>query len=106
MAKITYIQHDGTHHVLEVETGFSVMEGAVKKGIAGIDADCGGSCACGTCHVYVDGDWVDRIPPPSAAEEGMLEYVSLPNARSRLSCQIVVSPDLDGLIVQLPESQG
>ena len=105
MAKITYIKHDGTSDVLDVEPGYSVMEAAVKKGITGIDADCGGACACGTCHVYVDENWLARIPPPSPAEEGMLEYVQHPNEQSRLSCQIVVSHELDGLIVQLPQSQ-
>jgi len=105
MAKITYIQYNGTSHELDVKPGNSVMEAAVDNEIPGIDADCGGSCACGTCHVYVDEGWLARIPPLEAAEEGILEYVRHPNERSRLSCQIVVSPELDGLIVRLPESQ-
>ena len=81
------------------------MQGAVERGINGIDADCGGNCACATCHVYVDEEWLSKIPPPSPAEEATLEFVPEPRRTSRLSCQIDVVPELDGLIVRLPERQ-
>src|SRR5512146_2568128 len=105
MAKITYIEHDGTEHVVDVKTGLSVMEGAVKNNIPGIDADCGGACACATCHVYVDPDWLARLAPPSQLETNMLKMAVEPNAQSRLSCQIVVAPALEGLTVRTPEHQ-
>ena len=105
MAKITYIQHDGTEHVIDVKTGLSVMEGAVKNNIPGIDADCGGACACATCHVYVDEAWREKTGSPSAMEESMLDFAEGVEANSRLACQIKVSDALDGLIVRLPESQ-
>jgi ferredoxin, 2Fe-2S len=105
MPKITYVEHDGTRHLVEVESGLSVMQGAVREAIPGIEANCGGSCACGTCHVYVDPQWSDRIPPPALDELGILEFVLEPADSSRLSCQIVVSAELDGLVVRLPEKQ-
>jgi 2Fe-2S ferredoxin len=105
MAKITYIEFDGTEHVIDVKTGLSVMEGAVKNNIPGIDADCGGACACATCHVYVDEAWRAKTGEKSAMEESMLDFAENVADNSRLSCQIKVSDDLDGLTVRMPESQ-
>jgi ferredoxin, 2Fe-2S len=105
MAKITYIEHDGTEHEIDVKPGLSVMEGAVKNNIPGIDADCGGACACATCHVYVREDWLDKTGTRSAMEESMLDFAEAVEANSRLSCQIKVSDALDGLVVTMPESQ-
>ena len=105
MAKITYIQPDGTENVVEAKTGWSVMEGAIKNRVRGIDADCGGACACATCHVYVDEAWIDKTGSPSAMEESMLDFAEGVQDNSRLSCQIKVTDDLDGLIVRMPESQ-
>src|SRR4051794_4796532 len=105
MAKITYIEHNGTEHVLDVKNGLSVMEGAVKNNIPGIDADCGGACACATCHVYVKDEWLDKRGAKSAREEWMRDFAETVEANSRLSCQIKVSDDLDGLVVTMPESQ-
>ena len=105
MAKITYIEHDGTEHTVEVKNGLSVMEGAIRNNVPGIDADCGGACACATCHVYVDEAWRAATGQPSAMEESMLDFAENVESNSRLSCQIRVSDDLDGLIVRLPQSQ-
>ncbi len=105
MAKITYIEHNGTEHVIEVKTGLSVMEGAVKNNIPGIDADCGGACACATCHVYVQDPWLAKTGEKSAMEESMLDFAENVEDNSRLSCQIKVSDELDGLVVKMPESQ-
>jgi len=105
MPKITYIEHDGTEHVVEVPEGLSVMEGAVKNAIPGIDADCGGACACSTCHVYVDPAWVDRLPKREPMEEDMLDFAYQPQDNSRLTCQIKVTPALEGLVVRMPEKQ-
>ena len=106
MAKITYIEHNGTIHEIDVKPGMTVMEGARVNGVPGIDADCGGACACSTCHVYVAPDWVDRLPPRDPMEEDMLDFAYQPDpARSRLTCQIKVTPELDGLVVNLPERQ-
>ena len=105
MAKITYIQHDGTEHVIDVKPGLTVMEGAVKNNIPGIDADCGGACACATCHVYVKEDWLDKTGERSAMEESMLDFAEAVQDNSRLSSQIKVSDALDGLVVTMPESQ-
>jgi ferredoxin, 2Fe-2S len=105
MAKITYIEFDGTEHVIDVRNGLSVMEGAVKNNIPGIDADCGGACACATCHVYVDPEWRDKTGTASAMEESMLDFAENVEPNSRLSCQIKVSDELDGLVVRMPESQ-
>ncbi|HEY8573289.1 2Fe-2S iron-sulfur cluster-binding protein [Phenylobacterium sp.] len=105
MAKITYIEFDGTEHQVEVKPGLSVMEGAVKNNIPGIDADCGGACACATCHVYVDAAWQAKTGTKSAMEESMLDFAENVEDNSRLSCQIKVSDDLDGLVVRMPESQ-
>ena len=105
MAKITYIEHDGKEHVADVKTGLSVMEGAIRNNIPGIDADCGGACACATCHVYVDDAWFEKTGGASAMEESMLDFAEEVKPTSRLSCQIKVSDALDGLIVRMPESQ-
>jgi ferredoxin, 2Fe-2S len=105
MAKITYIEHNGTEHVVDVRAGLSVMEGAVKNNIPGIDADCGGACACATCHVYVDDSWTGKTGAKSAMEESMLDFAENVADNSRLSCQIKVTDELDGLVVRMPESQ-
>jgi len=106
MAKITYIEHNGTEHVVEVASGLTVMEGARDNIIPGIEADCGGACACSTCHVYVHPDWVAKIPSKDDMEEDMLDFAFQPDpARSRLTCQIKVNDDMDGLIVHMPEKQ-
>jgi 2Fe-2S ferredoxin len=105
MAKITYVEHNGAEHVIDVKNGLSVMEGAVKNNIPGIDADCGGACACATCHVYVDESWLDKTGDRSAMEESMLDFAEGVEPNSRLSCQIKVSDELDGLKVTMPESQ-
>jgi len=105
MAKITYIAHDGSSRTLEVKTGLTVMEGAVKNNVPGIDADCGGACACATCHVYVDEAWVEKVGTASAMEESMLDFAEGVKPNSRLSCQIKVTDALDGLVVTTPESQ-
>ena len=105
MPKITYIDHNGGKRVVDVPEDLTVMEGAVSNAIPGIDADCGGACACATCHVYVDPDWVDKLPPPEQAEIDMLDFAVGVQENSRLSCQIVITEDLDGLVVRTPESQ-
>lgn len=105
MAKITYIEFDGTEHVVDVKSGLSVMEGAVKNNIPGIDADCGGACACATCHVYVEPDWLDRTGERSDMEQSMLSFAAVTQDNSRLSCQVSVSDALDGLVVRLPDGQ-
>ena len=105
MAKITYIQFDGTETAVEVKPGLSVMEGAIKNNIPGIDADCGGACACATCHVYVKEEWLEKTGEPSAMEESMLDFAEEVQPNSRLSCQIRISDALDGLVVRLPENQ-
>ena len=105
MAKITYIEHNGTSHTVEVKNGLSVMEGAVQNNIPGIDADCGGSMACATCHDYVKEEWFDKVNIKSEGEDDMLDQAYEPNKQSRLSCQISVTDDIDGLIVNLPEKQ-
>jgi len=105
MAKITYIEHNGKNHTIDVTNGLSVMEGAVQNNISGIDADCGGSMACATCHVYVKEEWFNKLPKKEDGEEDMLDMAFEPKKNSRLSCQIMVSDELDGLIVNLPEKQ-
>ena len=105
MPKITYKDYQGTSKTIEVENGLSVMEGAIQKDIPGIDADCGGSMACATCHVYVKDDWFNKVPPKQNGEEDMLDQAFEPKKNSRLSCQMIISDELDGLIVDLPERQ-
>ena len=106
MAKITYIEHSGKSHTIEVSNGLSVMEGAIQNNIPGIDADCGGGMACATCHVYVKEEWLDKLPTKEDGEEDMLDMAFEPKKNSRLSCQLVVSDDLDGLTVDIPSKQG
>jgi len=106
MAKITYIEWNGKTHVVEVAKGLTVMEGARDNGIPGIEADCGGACACSTCHVYVDPAWAGKLPKKEAMEEDMLDFAFKPDPlRSRLTCQLKVSDALDGLVVNMPEKQ-
>ena len=105
MSKITYIDSSGNSKTIEVANGISVMEGAIQNNIPGIDADCGGSMACATCHVYVKEDWFDKINKKSEGEDDMLDQAYEPKKNSRLSCQIIVSDDLDGLVVDMPEKQ-
>jgi len=105
MSKITYIEHSGKSHTIEVPSGLSVMEGAVQNNIPGIDADCGGSMACATCHVYVKEEWFNKLPKKEDGEEDMLDMAFEPKKNSRLSCQLMVSDELDGLVVNLPEKQ-
>tara|TARA_B100001750_G_C15309134_1_gene496295 strand:- start:169 stop:489 length:321 start_codon:yes stop_codon:yes gene_type:complete len=105
MPKITYIEHSGKSHVVEVPNELSVMEGAVQNNIPGITADCGGACACATCHVYVDEKWFDKLKKKDEAEQDMLDMAFEPNKFSRLSCQISVADELDGLAVKIPSKQ-
>lgn len=107
MAKVTYIEHDGTRHRVEVPLGRSVMRGAVDNDVPGIDADCGGACACATCHVYVDPAWLDRtgLPVAGSQEATMLSFAAVAQPNSRLSCQITMTEALDGLVVRMPEGQ-
>ncbi len=105
MPKITYIEHGGKSHTIEVSNGLSVMEGAVQNNIPGIDADCGGSMACATCHVYVKEEWFNKLPKKEEGEEDMLDMAFEPKKNSRLSCQLMVSDQLEGLVVNLPEKQ-
>ena len=105
MTKITYIEHNGTSHTVDVSNGLTVMEGAVQNDIPGIDADCGGSMACATCHVYVKDDWFNKLPKKNEGEDDMIDQAFEPNKSSRLSCQIQISDNLDGLKVYLPEKQ-
>ena len=105
MAKITYVEYNGKSHTINVDNGLTVMEGAVQNDIPGIDADCGGSMACATCHVYVKEDWVNKIPSKQEGEDDMLDQAYEPKSNSRLSCQLMVSDELEGLVVNLPEKQ-
>ena len=106
MPKITYVTSENETHTIDVDNGLTVMEGAVQNDIPGIDADCGGGMACATCHVYVTEDWFDKLPKKEDGEEDMLDMAFEPKKNSRLSCQIVVSDDLDGLTVNIPSKQG
>lgn len=106
MVKVTYIEHDGTSHEVDAAEGQTLMEVAVKNGVPGIDADCGGACACATCHVIVDEAFAGKTGEPSAMEESMLDFASERTETSRLSCQITIEPALEGLVVRLPEFQG
>ena len=105
MAKVTYIENNGKLHTIEIANGLSVMEGAVQNDIPGIDADCGGGMACATCHVYVKEEWFDKVPKKEDGEEDMLDMAFEPKKNSRLSCQITISNELDGLIVNIPSKQ-
>ena len=105
MTKITYIENNGKEHTVDVQNGLTVMEGAVQNDIPGIDADCGGSMACATCHVYVKDDWYNKLDEKSEGEDDMIDQAYDPKKNSRLSCQIIVSDELDGLVVTTPEKQ-
>lgn len=106
MALVTYVEHDGTERKVDVPAGDSVMQGAVNNSVEGIVAECGGGLACATCHCYIDDDWIGRVGEAEGAEKEMLEAASAEiKATSRLSCQVTVTDDLDGLVVRLPESQ-
>ena len=105
MPKITYIDQKGVSKTIDVENGLTIMEGAVQNNIPGIDADCGGSMACATCHVYVEDSWFSKLPKAEDAENDMIDMAHKPKKNSRLSCQIIVSDELDGLVVTTPEKQ-
>ena len=105
MPKVTYIEADGTEHQADVAIGDSIMQGAINKMIPGIEGDCGGLCACGTCHIYVSEQWATKCSAPDELEEGILEFAFGVDQRSRLSCQIAMSESLEGLVVHLPERQ-
>ena len=105
MPKITYVQVDGDESVLDVAAGLSVMQGAINNNIQGVIAECGGACSCATCHVYVEAAWVDRLETKGEVEESMLDAVCDLRPNSRLSCQIKVTEELDGLVVRMPAKQ-
>jgi 2Fe-2S ferredoxin len=105
MPKITYIEPDGAERIVDVKAGLSLMEGAINNSVNGIEADCGGVCACATCHVYVDADWVEAAGPRTDIEEAMLDLANEVRDNSRLSCQLKVTDDMDGLTVSIPENQ-
>ena len=105
MPKITYIDNEGNSKTIDVENGLSVMEGAIQNNIPGIDADCGGSMACATCHVYVEEKWLNKLPKAEEAEVDMIDMAYEPKKNSRLSCQLIVSDKLDGLVVNIPTKQ-
>jgi len=107
MPKVTYVEYNGTEHQVDVPVGTSVMRGAVDNNIPGIDADCGGECACATCHVYVDAAWLDKVglPATGSQEASMLSFAAVAQPDSRLSCQITMTEELDGLLVRMPEGQ-
>jgi 2Fe-2S ferredoxin len=106
MARITYIDAEGTARTVDAEPGSTVMENAVRNGIPGIEAECGGACACATCHVYVAEEWREAVGEPESMEEDMLDFAFDVRPGSRLSCQIRVKPELDGLVVTTPDRQG
>ena len=105
MSKITYIDSSGNSKTIDVENGLSVMEGAVQNNIPGIDADCGGGMACATCHVYVKEEWFNKLDKPEDAEQDMIDMAFEPKKNSRLSCQLIVSDELDGMVVTTPSKQ-
>jgi ferredoxin, 2Fe-2S len=105
MLKITFIEHSGDEHVVDATDDRTVMEAAIKHGVPGIDADCGGACACATCHVYVDLEWTGKVGAPSDNERSMLDFANDVKENSRLSCQINVKDELNGLMVKMPKSQ-
>ena len=105
MPKINYIEHGGKKHTIEVANGLTVMEGAIQNNIPGIDADCGGSMACATCHVYVKEEWFNKLPKKEDGEEDMIDMAFEPKSNSRLSCQLIVSDELDGLEINIPSKQ-
>ena len=105
MTKLTIVANDGTNFEVDAEDGSTVMENAIRNAVPGIEAECGGACACATCHVYVDDDWSEIVGTPDVMEEDMLDFAYDVRPTSRLSCQIKVRPELDGLVVHVPERQ-
>ena len=105
MPRITFIEHNGTEHQVDAASGLSLMRAAVDHGVPGIAADCGGECACATCHVYVEPDWLGRTGERNDMEQSMLSFAAVTQDNSRLSCQIEISDALDGLVVRLPDGQ-
>ena len=105
MPKITYIEQSGNKKTIEVDKGLTVMEGAVQNNIPGIDADCGGGMACATCHVYVKEEWFNKLPKTEDGEQDMIDMAFEPKKNSRLSCQLIVSDELDGMVVTTPSKQ-
>ncbi len=105
MPQITFIISNGSRRAVDAKTGDSVMQAAIKNSVPGIDADCGGACACATCHVYVDESWMGRLSPISEMEAAMLDFAQVVRPNSRLSCQLQVTDSIDGLVVSMPESQ-
>ena len=105
MVKITFIEFDKTEHTIDADEGMSLMEVALQNSVPGIDADCGGACACATCHVYVDKSWVEKTGEAEQMEQDMLDFAFDVTEQSRLSCQVKVTDDLDGIIINLPEKQ-
>ncbi len=105
MVKVIYIEHDDTAHAVEVAPGTSLMKGALNNSVPGIDGDCGGECACGTCHVYVEEEWLERLEPQGQREIEMLDFAAGAKPNSRLSCQIAMRENLDGITVRLPVGQ-
>lgn len=105
MTKVNFVNADGASRSIEIDDGVSAMEGAVRGGVDGIDADCGGQLSCATCHVHVDAEWLSRLAPPTGDEDDLLGFAAGRDERSRLSCQIVISPELDGLVLHVPATQ-
>lgn len=105
MPKITLIEHNGTQHTVVGEVGQSVMQAAMNAMIPGIQGDCGGACSCATCHAFVDEAWVNSVPQAEECESDMLEFASTRRDNSRLTCQLVIQDDMDGIVLRLPESQ-
>jgi 2Fe-2S ferredoxin len=105
MPTIKFIEHDGTEHLVEVETGRSVMQAAVDRMVPGIVGDCGGNCSCATCHGFVETGWLEKLPAAEPFEQSLLEGLLEIQSNSRLTCQITVTPELDGIVVRLPKSQ-
>jgi 2Fe-2S ferredoxin len=105
MTKITFVEHNGTEHALDAENGMTLMEAAVKNSVPGIDADCGGACACATCHIYLRDGWAEKTGSREEMEDDMLDFAFDVRDNSRLSCQIKVSDEIDGIVVDVPEKQ-
>ncbi|AQS51454.1 2Fe-2S iron-sulfur cluster-binding protein [Paenalcaligenes hominis] len=105
MITVTYIEFDGTAHQIQTEPGTTLMKAAVYNGVPGIDAECGGACACATCHVYIDANWQSHLPGSMQEERDMLDFAQSPQDNSRLSCQVILTEAMDGLTVRLPECQ-
>jgi 2Fe-2S ferredoxin len=106
MVKITFIDAAGQSRIVEAEEGSTVMETAIRNDVSGIEAECGGACACATCHVYVDDSWVEKLPKAESMEEDMLDFAYDVRPTSRLSCQLRVTAEIDGLVLHTPEQQG